>query len=176
MSIGENIKKIRKESGLTQAEFSKKIGISRTYLSDLENNRKSPSVETLDKIAEKLDVSTDFLISGKIKIEYFKKSLDEFLVENRIAEKDDVFKLNLDTFIKFLEEYTYYFHTEAKTEDELKTAKRDDKILEDVFIIIANVLLLKKIDKNNIKLYNDLLDIATASCLRLAKELEAQKK
>ena len=53
MDIGKKIKELRKSKNLTQEEFSEQIGISRSYLSDIENNRKSPSVETLDKLAER---------------------------------------------------------------------------------------------------------------------------
>jgi len=103
MSIGENIKKIRKENGLTQAEFTKKIGISRTYLSDLENNRKSPSVETLDKMAEKLGVSTTYLINGDKyallynqdieaidfkRIKSLNKSLTSIVIKNKITSEE----------------------------------------------------------------------------------------
>lgn len=103
MSIGENIKKIRKENGLTQAEFSKKIGISRTYLSDLENNRKSPSVETLDKMAEKLGVSTTYLLNGDKyallynqdieaidfkRIKSLNKSLTSIVIKNKITSEE----------------------------------------------------------------------------------------
>lgn len=61
MKIGDNVKKIRKERKLTQSELAKRMGISRSYLSDIENNRKNPSKRTLDSLAEKLDVSFIYL-------------------------------------------------------------------------------------------------------------------
>lgn len=64
MQIGGNIKRIRMNKRLTQDEFSKETGISRSYLSDLENNRKSPTIETLEKIARKMNTSMKFLIGG----------------------------------------------------------------------------------------------------------------
>lgn len=63
MSLGENLRKIRGKE--TQTAFAKKLGISRTYLSDLENNRKSPSIETVSKLAKKMDVSFLYLMEGK---------------------------------------------------------------------------------------------------------------
>lgn len=45
-----NLKAIRKEKGLTQKEFSKLIGISRSYYSDLENGYKNPSYKVMLKI------------------------------------------------------------------------------------------------------------------------------
>lgn len=65
LSIGENLKLIRKQKKQSQTLFAKSLGISRTYLSDLENDRKSPSIETVTKIAEKLNISTLYLLEGK---------------------------------------------------------------------------------------------------------------
>ena len=64
MSIGEKIKKLRTYKGLTQELFAKEIGISRSYLSDLENNRKSPTIETLEKIAKKMNTFLYISIGG----------------------------------------------------------------------------------------------------------------
>ena len=64
MVVGENIKRIRTNKRLTQEEFAKEVGISRSYLGDLENNRKSPTVETLEKISRKMETSIEFLIGG----------------------------------------------------------------------------------------------------------------
>lgn len=60
--IGKALKRIRGKE--TQSEFAERIGISRSYLGDLENNRKNPSVETLSKIANKLDISLNELLYG----------------------------------------------------------------------------------------------------------------
>lgn len=62
MSIGKNISLIRKSKKLTQANLAKEIGISRSYLSDLENDRKNPSAKTLKNLAEKLNVRMSNLI------------------------------------------------------------------------------------------------------------------
>lgn len=61
MSIGENIKIKRCECGLTQWELANRIGISRNYISDLENDRYIPSVKTLSKIASALQMDLNFL-------------------------------------------------------------------------------------------------------------------
>ena len=64
MKIGENIKRIRTNKHLTQQDFAKEVGISRSYLGDLENNRKSPTVETLEKISSKMETSVGYLTGG----------------------------------------------------------------------------------------------------------------
>lgn len=65
VSIGKNIKKIRKERKLKQEELAKQIGISRSYLSDIENNRKNPSIKTIESLADKLNVTVFYLTTGK---------------------------------------------------------------------------------------------------------------
>ena len=42
MTFGENLKRIRKDMKLTQQEMGNKMGISQSYLSDMENSRKCP--------------------------------------------------------------------------------------------------------------------------------------
>ena len=78
MKIGENIKRIRTNKRLTQGEFAKEVGISRSYLGDLENNRKSPTVETLEKISSKMETSAEYLIGVNSMQNY--KAID-FLME-----------------------------------------------------------------------------------------------
>lgn len=74
MAIGDNVKAIRKEKKLTQMELANKMGISRSYLGDIENNRKNPSSKTLEMLAEKLNVSTYYLLEGKSEEERWKES------------------------------------------------------------------------------------------------------
>ena len=56
-TIGENIKRIRKEKHITQRALGDIVGVSNTYLSDMEVGRTNPSIKTLKKIAKGLEVS-----------------------------------------------------------------------------------------------------------------------
>lgn len=60
--IGERLKKLRGKK--SQEAVSEKIGISRARLSHYETGRSEPDSETLKKLADYYDVSTDFLITG----------------------------------------------------------------------------------------------------------------
>lgn len=55
--IGENIKSFRKTHDLTQPEFAQIIGISRNSLSRYENGASSVSIELIDRICLKFNVS-----------------------------------------------------------------------------------------------------------------------
>lgn len=64
MDIGAHIKKIRKEKKMTQVELSSQADISRSYLADVEAGRYNPSLETLSKLAQALDVEVSTLFKG----------------------------------------------------------------------------------------------------------------
>ena len=50
------IKEIRLKKNMTQEELSQRSGISESYISELENNLKMPTILTLCKLAEALEV------------------------------------------------------------------------------------------------------------------------
>jgi transcriptional regulator with XRE-family HTH domain len=63
--VGERIKKRRAELTWTQDQLAQKAGISKSFLSDLENGKRSVGAENLLDIARALGVSIDFLMTGE---------------------------------------------------------------------------------------------------------------
>lgn len=61
--IGNVIAEKRQEKGYTQQQLSDFTGLSRNYISDIENGRYIPSVETLTEIAKHLGIDLNFLTS-----------------------------------------------------------------------------------------------------------------
>jgi len=61
MDLGNIIKSIRKQKGLTQNEFASSCNITQTYLSQIENNLKEPNLSTLKNISENLKVPLPIL-------------------------------------------------------------------------------------------------------------------
>jgi transcriptional regulator with XRE-family HTH domain len=57
MKIGTTIRAYRLQKGLSQGDIEKKTGLLRCYLSRVENGHTVPSLDTLSKIAESLDLS-----------------------------------------------------------------------------------------------------------------------
>jgi transcriptional regulator with XRE-family HTH domain len=62
MDIGPYIRDARRRSQLSQEELAAQAGINRTYLSQLENGRSSPTLEVLNRIALALGVRPAALI------------------------------------------------------------------------------------------------------------------
>lgn len=61
--INNLIKEKRIEKGLTQQELANAIGITRNYISDIENGRYTPSLKTTIKLASYLDLNLNLLSS-----------------------------------------------------------------------------------------------------------------
>lgn len=59
--LGENIKRYRKVKGLTQQELADKLGISLNFMGKIEVAFSKPSLDTLIKIAEGLNISVSDL-------------------------------------------------------------------------------------------------------------------
>jgi len=60
--IGERLFKMRKERKMNQEELADILSLSKYSISLYENNKSSPSMETLCKIARAFDVSADYLV------------------------------------------------------------------------------------------------------------------
>jgi transcriptional regulator with XRE-family HTH domain len=63
-SVGERIRGRRAELDWTQDQLAQKAGISKSFLSDLENGKRSVGANNLLDIARALGVSLDFLMTG----------------------------------------------------------------------------------------------------------------
>src|SRR5215471_19071243 len=57
VNIGEVIRSYRGQRGLSQGDIERRTGLLRCYLSRVENGHTVPSLETLAKIAEAMEIS-----------------------------------------------------------------------------------------------------------------------
>lgn len=80
-SVGERIKTLRTEQGMTLAELSEKANISISYLSQIERDKTTPSLTTLTGIAKAFNVG----------LRYFFESDAEVAHVVRAQEKQDGF-------------------------------------------------------------------------------------
>ena len=65
-TIGNNIKKLRKESGITQEQIASKLCISRQALSNYETGTRIPDIYELIVLADLFEVSLDTIVGRKI--------------------------------------------------------------------------------------------------------------
>lgn len=60
--FGKIIKEIRNQQGISQEELSDRTGLDRSYLSQIENGKKSPSLSTILRISRALNLKTSELL------------------------------------------------------------------------------------------------------------------
>ncbi|ESA38499.1 transcriptional regulator [Leptolyngbya sp. Heron Island J] len=61
---GVNLIEAREARGLTGKEFGKLLGVTRQTISNYENNKRKPSLQTLEKISEKLNFPYSFFLNS----------------------------------------------------------------------------------------------------------------
>lgn len=144
--IGERLKMLRKEKGLTMKEIGKIIGVSDAAWTKYETNRAEPSIESLIKIADYFQVSLDFLLGrtnirepqfvekANIQSEFLKEfewskigdpSQMYFLVENLSASigkynEHKVTESELQLLLKTISDVVLYFNTLAELKEKDK--------------------------------------------------------
>lgn len=65
--LGERVAKRRKALNLTQDNVAEATGLSNNHISNIENNRSIPSIETMLKICEALDITPDYFLLGIVR-------------------------------------------------------------------------------------------------------------
>lgn len=90
MQIGTTIRGYRLQKGMSQGDIEKRTGLLRCYLSRVENGHTVPSLETLSKIAEALDLP-----------------LSQFFAEDTIRREMNTMRLTPDE-IRYLAQIQRY--------------------------------------------------------------------
>jgi transcriptional regulator with XRE-family HTH domain len=87
-SFGQRLKEVREAKGLTKDKLGKTINIHYSQIGRYERNEASPSAEALKKMANALNMSTDYLMNGTTADLAAENINDKTLINqfNRISE------------------------------------------------------------------------------------------
>ena len=80
MKIGITIRGYRLQKGFSQGDIEKRTGLLRCYLSRVENGHTIPSLDTLAKIAEALDIPLSQFFA--------EEALDREMVAQKLTEEE----------------------------------------------------------------------------------------
>ena len=94
MELGKQIKKYRKELSLSQDALAEKIFVSRQTISNWENDKSYPDINSLLLLSEVFNTSIDNLIKGDVEI-----------MKKRLASLKEK---NLKSHLVFLDFYYFY--------------------------------------------------------------------
>lgn len=103
MEFSERLKKLRKDTGLTQVDVASKLGISQQAYASWERGVKKPTQDNLVKIAQVLNVSVDYLVGN---LQETSDELDNIELLFRMNskgltdEEKEMFKKELIEFMK----------------------------------------------------------------------------
>jgi len=105
MGFAERLKELRVQKGLSKMELSKLADVHHVQIGRYENKGAHPSTDVLTKVANALDVSTEYLLNGtkdnlagntledKVLLSQFKK------IESFPAERKAIIKELIEAFI-----------------------------------------------------------------------------
>lgn len=134
MSIGKNLREIRKSKNLTIRALAKKSGVSPSYISDLENGKNNkPSIDTSIKLANALEVPPANLFGTK------DFEVHELLEQLGMAAAERINKIN-DKALDGMIAIGYY----SSLDDEMEILKKaTDKQIENILDSLGRQLELE---------------------------------
>jgi len=103
-TLADRIQTLRKQAGLTQVELADKIGVSKSQFIRYESKNVQPPANIINKLADALGTSVDFLISGD-KNEKAKASLKNSELIQRFKEVDSLPEDEQGVLIKIISAY-----------------------------------------------------------------------
>ncbi|MBP3972713.1 helix-turn-helix transcriptional regulator [Bacillus sp. WL1] len=101
-TFGNRIRDLRKQKGITQKELAQSLKLSESTIGMYERNERQPDYNTLIRIADYFNVSTDFLLGrdSNVKDDRNNIELDQWLNDIKFAPSQK--REELKRFWKFL--------------------------------------------------------------------------
>lgn len=105
MTVGNRIKELRTGKKMTQAQLANEVGLSYIQIGRYEKQKSNPSAEVLQRLAEALNTTTDYLMNGTSEQIAATKVTDRDLinlfkdVEQLSKEDQEMVKTFLDALI-----------------------------------------------------------------------------
>jgi len=92
-SIGKRIAYVRTVVGLSQEEFARKMDKTKSVISHIESDRRTPSFDVIINMAELWNISTDWVILGRGQMYVLP---DDHWLNNTTPEVQEFLKVFLD--------------------------------------------------------------------------------
>ena len=109
-TLGSRIIQLRKAAGLSQTELASMVGVSYAQIGRYETKGAQPPAEVLNKLAEALNTSVDFLLNGNAE-EKAKAALTDTELLRHFKEVDNLPEQDKNTLIRVIGAYLRDFKT-----------------------------------------------------------------
>jgi transcriptional regulator with XRE-family HTH domain len=100
-SIGQKIRKLRKERGMTQADLAENTGLSNTFIAHIEIGDKICSLSSLEKIASALMTNSHSLLhpeTNQAQYDVTKDKLIMYIMDRTEKEKETIYRIAKSLF------------------------------------------------------------------------------
>lgn len=91
--LGHRIQLLRSQKGLSQAALARKLHISASTLGMYEQGRREPALDTLVLLAQELEVTTDYLLTGhsagQQNVQFWQNICNEIQLERLISTQNN---------------------------------------------------------------------------------------
>lgn len=125
---GKRVAKLREERGWKQTKLAEKAGISVTYLSEVENGKRSMGSDVLLRVADALGVSLDYIVKGTVTVPPPDKPLTIPIELERAAEEHNWSIRTIQDLIKAKEIVVARRGEDRKAVSPEKTFSKEDWI------------------------------------------------
>ena len=140
MTIGENIRRIRQERGLTQRQLGEMVGASEAYIRAYESGRRNPKPSSLEKIADALSVNPEVLANSDFdgikaihRLFQIFRQYDGQLFEYQDKDGNDMVGISFGTLSlmrSWLDRYKEYMEEVEKCNEIKDVKKRGEALLK----------------------------------------------
>ena len=84
MNLASSIRQLRLRNGLSQRQLATRMSVPRTYVSKIENEKATPTLSSLERLARALEVTVPDLLSGGERTR--QEEIGELMKDQFIAE------------------------------------------------------------------------------------------
>ena len=140
MTVGENIRRIRQERGLTLKQLGEMVGVSEAYIRAYESGRRNPKLKSLEALAQALAVNVEVLtnsdfdgIKAMHRLFQVFRQYDGHLFEYRDQDGNDMVAVSFGTLSlmrSWCERYRKYMEEVEKCNSIKDVKKRAEALLK----------------------------------------------
>lgn len=104
--LGEKLEELRRRKGVRQEDVADYLNIARPTYTQYENNKRRPDIDTLKKIADFFDCSTDYLLGKAVERNTKKQKLYDVIARAKDLPEENIEQVSdaLEALLKHHEE------------------------------------------------------------------------
>jgi transcriptional regulator with XRE-family HTH domain len=117
-TVGDRIRQVREQLGLTQETVAGSAGLSKGFISEVENNKRNISAQNLLKVANALSASVQYLLEGG---EYQRRENRPVVIPSELSKAAEQLRLSYAQTLSLLETYESVIARRRKAKNKMFT-------------------------------------------------------